>query len=144
MVRRIRRKRGRQRGRGPARTDPTAEPLQTLTIRLRNPARTELDRLVRLAKSKNAKPARERGRSAIIASLIKQADAEQQEQSFANGSVRAVGIRLPESVRSALTRLKAREGRSASEVIELLLVRSASEKRQSSADEDLYEDEDGR
>jgi hypothetical protein len=142
IIRRIRRKREWQRGRGPARTDPTDEPLQALTIRLRKPARTELDRLVRLAKSKNAKPARERGRSAIIASLIK--DAEQQEQSFANGSVRVVGIRLPESVRSALTRLKGREGRSASEVIELLLVKSASEKRQSSADEDLYEDEDGR
>jgi|HubBroStandDraft_4_1064222.scaffolds.fasta_scaffold596645_2 hypothetical protein len=148
MVRRIRRKRGRQRGwqrgRGPARTDPTAEPLHTLTIRLRNVERVELDRLVRLAKSRNAKPARERGRSAIIASLIKQADAEQQEQSFASGSVRAVSIRLPESVHSALTRLKAREGRSASEVIELLLVRSASEKRQLSTDEDLYENEDGR
>jgi predicted RNA-binding protein YlxR (DUF448 family) len=132
------------RGRGPARTEPAEAPFHSLTIRLRNPARAELDRLVRLAKSKNAKPARERGRSAIIASLIQQADAEQQERSFAEGPGRPVSVSLPASVRDALTRLEARQGRSATKVIELMLARSAAERQQPSADEDLEEDEDDR
>jgi hypothetical protein len=133
-----------KRGRGPARTAPAAAPFHSLTIRLRNPARAELDRLVRLAKSKNAKPARERGRSAIIASLIQQADAEQQERSVTEGRRLQVSIRLPASVRGALTRLEAREGLSATDVIERLLARLAAERQQSSADEDLDEDEDDR
>ena len=130
------------RGRGPPRTGPAEEPLHSLTIRLSKAAQAELDRLVRLSKAKNAKPAREHGRSAIIAGLIQQADAEQEERSFAEARGRPVSVRLPAPVRTVLRRLEACEGRSATKVIELLLARSTAARRQSSADEDLDEDAD--
>jgi len=91
--------------------------------------------------STNAKPAREHGRSAIIARLIQQADAEQQQRLVTEGDRLPVSIRLATSVRGALTRLEAREGLSATDVIARLLTRSAAERNQSCADEDLDEDE---